>query len=133
MAKTELAIPPVAIADPPAEAQQGVRRYQAKAQAANTSRAYAVQLRFKAWCKREGYSDTPPVAPAIVTRSLLERADAGASRSTLAVALAAIKAGHRAAKQRFDAADPCRGPAWRAARSRATAAPGRASAAGDSG
>ena len=37
---------------------------------------------------------------------LLERADAGAARSTLAVALAAIKAGHHAAGQRFDAADP---------------------------
>src|SRR5215467_2320529 len=30
----------------------------------------------------------------------------GATRSTLAVALAAIKAGHHAAGQRFDAADP---------------------------
>jgi integrase len=37
---------------------------------------------------------------------LIERADAAVSRSTLAVALAAIKAGHQAAGQRFDAADP---------------------------
>jgi site-specific recombinase XerC len=41
---------------------------------------------------------------------------AGASRSTLAVALAAIKAGHRAAKQRFDAADPDLVDALRGAR-----------------
>jgi site-specific recombinase XerC len=95
------------VADLPAQAQERVRRHQTKAKAKNTSRAYASQLRaFKAWCQREGYSDAAPVAPAIVTSWLLERADAGASRSTLAVALAAIKAGHRAAKQRFDAADP---------------------------
>jgi hypothetical protein len=37
---------------------------------------------------------------------LLERADAGAARSTLTVALAAIKFGHRIAGQRFDGADP---------------------------
>jgi hypothetical protein len=47
---------------------------------------------------------------------LIACADAGASRSTLAVALAAIKAGHRAAKQRFDAADPDLVDALRGAR-----------------
>jgi len=84
-----------------------VRRYQAAGQAKNTSIAYATQLRlFRRWCERQGYTDTPPVAPAIVASWLLERADAGAARSTLAVALAAIKAGHHAAGQRFDAADP---------------------------
>jgi Tfp pilus assembly protein FimT len=36
----------------------------------------------------------------------MERADAGAARSTLTVALAAIKFGHKIAGQRFDGADP---------------------------
>jgi site-specific recombinase XerC len=72
-----------------------------------TPRAYGAQLRlFKAWCIEHGYSDVPPVAPAIVAQWLVERADAGASRSTLAVALAAIKFGHRIAGRRFDAANP---------------------------
>jgi site-specific recombinase XerC len=76
-----------------------------------------VQLRaFKAWCQREGYSDAPPVSPATVAAWLTERQEAGASRSTLAVALAAIKAGHRTAKQRFDSADPDLIEAMRGAR-----------------
>jgi site-specific recombinase XerD len=91
----------------PAEAKERLRHYQAAAQAQNTSRAYGSQLRlFKAWCTQHGYSDAPPVPPAIVAQWLVERADAGASRSTLAVALAAIKFGHRIAGKRFDAADP---------------------------
>jgi site-specific recombinase XerD len=64
------------------------------------------QRLFRDWCNRQGYSDAPHVAPAIVARWLIERADAGASRSTLAVALAAIKFGHRIVGQRFDGADP---------------------------
>ena len=88
--------PSLTLSDLPAEAQDRIRHYQAAAQARNTSRAYGVQLGlFKAWCQQQGYSDTPPVPPAIVARWLIERADAGASRSTLAVALAAIKFGHR--------------------------------------
>jgi hypothetical protein len=47
----------------------------------------------------------PPVPPAVVAQWLVERADDGASRSTLAVALAAIKFGHRIAGKRFDVAD----------------------------
>src|SRR5262245_25713018 len=95
------------VADLPAETRERLRHYQAAAQAMNTSRAYGSQLRlFQAWCQRHGYADIPPVPPAIVIRWLVERADTGASRSTLAVALAAIKAGHHAAGQRFDAADP---------------------------
>lgn len=91
------------LADLPTEAQERIRHYQAAAQARNTSRAYGVQLKlFAAWCTRNGYSDSPPVAPAIVARWLIERADAGASRSTLA----AIKFGHRIAGKRFDDADP---------------------------
>jgi integrase len=61
---------------------------------------------FNAWCAKNGYSDAPPVAPTIVARWLIERADAGASRSTLGVALAAVKFGHRLAGARFDADDP---------------------------
>jgi hypothetical protein len=60
---------------------------------------------FMAWCQQHGYSDVPPVAPALVAW-LTERAAAGSSQSTLTVALAAIKAGHKAAGQRFDGADP---------------------------
>ena len=107
---TELIVPTppsLTLADLPAEAQGRIRHYQAAAQARNTSRAYGVQLGlFKGWCHQQGYSDTPPVPPAIVARWLVERADAGASRSTLAVALAAVKFGHRIASQRFDASDP---------------------------
>jgi len=47
-----------------------------------------------------------PVAPAIVAAWLTEREEAGTSRSTIGVALAAIKFGHRIAAQRFDDADP---------------------------
>jgi integrase len=93
--------------DLPIEAQERIRHYQAAAQAGNTSRAYGAQLRlFKPWCEQHGYSDAPPVPPAVVARWLVDRADAGASRSTLAVALAAVKFGHRIAGKRFDAADP---------------------------
>jgi integrase len=98
---------PLTVADLPREDQERIRRYQASAQAQNTSAAYGSQLRlFRDWFRRRGQSDAPPVAPAIVAAWLLERADAGAARSTLAVALAAIKFGHRIAKQRFDSADP---------------------------
>jgi hypothetical protein len=78
MAKsTGIAITPSTVADLPAEAQQRVRHYQVRAQAKNTSRAYTVQLRaFNGWCRRKGYSDAPPVAPAIITCWLVERADA---------------------------------------------------------
>src|SRR5215475_2661292 len=110
MATTKLIPPPsttVSFSNLPADAQERVRRYQAAGQAKNTSIAYATQLRlFRRWCERQGYTDTPPVAPAIVATWLLERADTGAARSTLAVALAAIKFGHRIAGQRFDGADP---------------------------
>jgi hypothetical protein len=86
------------LADLPIEAQERITHYQAAAQARNTSRAYGVQLGlFKGWCQQRGYSDVPPVAPAVIARWLIERADAGASRSTLAVALAAIKFGHKSA------------------------------------
>jgi site-specific recombinase XerC len=93
--------------DLPTDAQERIRHYQAAAQGQNTSRAYGAQLRlFKAWCARQGYSDMPPVPPAVVAQWIVERADAGASRSTLGVALAAIKFGHRIAGERFEAADP---------------------------
>jgi hypothetical protein len=54
----------------------------------------------------EGKGALPPVAPAIVATWLVERADAGAARSTLTVALAAIEFGHKIAGQRFHGADP---------------------------
>lgn len=99
--------PLTTVSDLPAEAQERIRHFQAAAQARNTSRAYGVQLRlFQAWCRGHGHSDAPLVAPAIVAQWLTERADAGAGRSTLSVALAAIKFGHRIAGQRFDGADP---------------------------
>jgi site-specific recombinase XerD len=105
---TDLTVPADAsrmtVADLPAAAQERIRHFQAAAKAKNTSRAYG--RLFRDWCNRQGYSDAPHVAPAIVARWLIERADAGASRSTLAVALAAIKFGHRIVGQRFDGADP---------------------------
>jgi site-specific recombinase XerC len=138
---TDLIVPTDAsrmtVADLPAAAQERIRHFQAAAQAKNTSRAYGVQLRlFRDWCNRHGYSDAPPVAPAIVARWLIERADAGASRSTLAVALAAIKFGHRIAGQRFDGADPdlvraMAGARREAVRERGQAAPLRPALLGD--
>jgi integrase len=95
------------VADLPEAAQDRIRHFQAAAQSRNTSAAYATQLRlFKAWCRHHGHSDVPPVAPAVVAAWLTERAAAGTSRSTLGVALAAIKFGHKIARQRFDGADP---------------------------
>jgi len=84
----------VTVADLPAHVHDRLRHYQAAAQAKNTSRSYRSQLRlFKEWCERNGYSHRPPVPPAVVAHWLIERADAGASRSTLAVALAPINRG----------------------------------------
>jgi integrase len=125
------------LADLPKGAQERIRHYQAASQANNTSRACGAQLRqFKAWCDRHGYSDAPPVSPAVVAQSLVERADAGASRSTLAVALAAVKFGHRIAGQRFDAADPdfmqtLAGARRKAVREQRQAAPLRPAVLGD--
>jgi site-specific recombinase XerD len=97
---------PLSVADLPEAGQDRIRRFQASAQNRNTSAAYGTQLAlFKRWCAEHGYADVPPVAPAIVAW-LTERAAAGSSRSTLTVALAAIKFGHRIAGQRFDSADP---------------------------
>ena len=97
----------ISVADLPEPVQDRIRHFQAAAQASNTSAAYGVQLRlFQAWCRHHGYSDAPPVAPAIVAAWLTERAAAGISRSTLNVALAAIKAGHKVGGKRFDSADP---------------------------
>jgi hypothetical protein len=67
---------------------------------------------------------------------LVERADAGAFRSTLAVGLATIKAGHRAAKQRFDVLlDGCAPRTTESLNKIGVggAAPGRAAAACDPG
>ena len=98
---------PLSVGDLPDAAQDRIRRFQAAAQARNTSAAYGTQLAlFKRWCAQHGYSDAPPVAPAVVAAWLTERAAAGSSRSTLTVALAAIKFGHRIAGQRFDGGDP---------------------------
>jgi len=97
----------ITVADLPEAVQDRVRHYQAAAQSRNTSAACGVQLRlFQAWCRQHGYSDAPPVAPAIVAAWLTERAAAGIGRSTLGVALAAIKAGHKVVGKRFDSADP---------------------------
>src|SRR5438034_5586025 len=85
----------ITVADLPPEAQERIRHFQAAAQAKNTSRAYGVQLRlFQDWCTLRGHPGIAPVAPAIVARWLVERADAGVSRSTLSVGLSAIKFGH---------------------------------------
>jgi hypothetical protein len=97
----------ITVTDLPEAVQDRIRHFQAAAQARNTSAAYGVQLRlFQAWCRSNGYSDVPPVAPVVVAAWLTERAAAGTSRSTLGVALAAIKAGHKVAGNRFDSADP---------------------------
>ncbi len=89
------------------EHADAVHEAAAASQAANTSRSYRSQLDgFESWCRSHGYPSAAPVPPMIVAGYLADRRTHGASRSTLAVALAAIKAGHRAAGERFDAADP---------------------------
>jgi hypothetical protein len=121
----------------PEAAQDRIKHFQAAAQSRNTSAAYGTQLKlFKQWCKRHGYADAPPVAPAIVAAWLIERAAAGCSRSTLGVALAAIKFGHKIAGQCFDSADPdlqraLAGARREAVREQRQAAPLRPSILGD--
>ena len=90
------------------EHEEAVHEAKAASQAQETSRTYRSQLKtFESWCATHGYNSSPPVNPAVVGAYLSDRrANNGASRSTLAVSLAAIKAGHRAAGQRFDDADP---------------------------
>jgi integrase len=84
-----------------------VREARAAARAANTSRTYSAQIRkFERWCDEHGYRATLPISPALVAAYLSERRRQGVSRSTLAVAYAAILAGHRAEGHRFDEADP---------------------------
>jgi integrase len=46
-----------------------------------------------------------PIAPVLIAAWLAERADQGASRSTISVALAALKSAHRDAGHRFDGND----------------------------
>jgi len=68
---------PLSVADLPDVAQDRIRRFQAAAQARNTSAAYGTQLAlFKRWCAQHGYSDAPPVAPVVVA-AWTERAAAG--------------------------------------------------------
>ena len=98
-----------------------IGRFRAAARAPNTSRAYQTQLdNFAAWAKRRGLSPALPLAPAIVAAWITERAETGStwlaapgersarsdSRSTLMVALAAIKAAHAKLGARFDDRDP---------------------------
>jgi integrase len=128
---------PIAVIDLPEAAQDRIRHFQAAAQSRNTSNAYGVQLGlFRQWCEQHGYGDAPPVAPAIVAAWLTERAAAGSSRSTLGVALAAVKFGHKIAGQRFDSSDPdlqraLAGARREAVREQRQAAPLRPSILGD--
>jgi len=109
--------------------EEAVHRARAGAQSANTSRTYRTQLRqFEKWCAQHGYVAIPPVDPKIVAAYVAERQEQGASRSTLSVIVAAIKAGHEAAGARFDDRDPVLVKARRGA-SRAAARPQKQAAA----
>lgn len=109
--------------------EDSVHRARSFAQSANTSRTYRTQLRlFERWCSRYGYSALQPVDPKILAAYVAERQEQGASRSTLSVIVAAIKAGHDAAGARFDDRDPVLVKARRGA-SRAAARPQKQAAA----
>ncbi len=95
------------VADLPEADQERIHRFKSKSRAGNTSRAYESQVKhFSAWLKGRGNQFILPIAPVLIASWLTERAEAGASRSTLSVALAAVKAAHRVLGYRFDAADP---------------------------
>jgi integrase len=84
-----------------------IGRYRASARSDNTRRAYQTQLDlFTKWADARAILGSLPINPMLVASWLAERADAGAAKSSLAVALAAIKSAHQAAGARFDAADP---------------------------
>jgi site-specific recombinase XerC len=89
-----------------------VRRVVGAAESQNTRRAYAAQLaKFHAWCERRGASALP-ATPAVVATYLVDLAATGADPdrrakgakvATVALALTAIAAAHRAAGYEFDA------------------------------
>lgn len=90
-----------------AEHVDHLHRARAAAQAANTSRTYHRQIEvFERWAQIHGYSATVPVDPLVAAAYIAERQAEGASRSTLSVIFAAIKAGHTAAGVRFDDRHP---------------------------
>ena len=85
--------------------------------AANTIRAYQSQcVLFAHWLQSKGYPQPPweaatpadraPVSPMLVAAWLQERAARGDSKSTICVALAAVRHGHSITGTRFDRADP---------------------------
>ena len=87
--------------------QARVDRYRAAAIAPNTTRAYVAQLRtFELWCDLHGIPARLPIPAALIAAWLTDRADQGASRSTIAVALASIKSAHRTAGLAFEATHP---------------------------
>jgi site-specific recombinase XerC len=98
---------------------------------------YDAQVRqFVSWCHQRAHPTTFPVSPAIVTAWLTERAAGGTARSTLSVALSAIKSAHRDQRLRFDSEDPdlkraMRGTRRMAVREQKQAAPLRPSLLGE--
>jgi site-specific recombinase XerC len=91
----------------PHSAIRRLRRFQAQASAPNTLRSYRAQWRrFEAWCAVNDISAKPPVSPILVAAWLSERAEDGSSRSTIAVACAAVAFAHKLARKPFDASDP---------------------------
>lgn len=84
-----------------------LQRFEDLAQAANTTRAYATQVRaFAAWAAVEGLDPMPPVSPLVAAAWLTALAEGGARASTVAVALAALKSTHRIAGFHFADNDP---------------------------
>lgn len=86
--------PPIALVPTPSE-QQRIAEAVAARRAPNTNRAYASQWRRFERYAAERRADALPAAPLTVAAYLTERSAAGASRSTIAQAVASIAAMHR--------------------------------------
>ena len=100
-------LPSVGFSDLPVAMQQRIARYRTAAKADNTTRTYAAQFRqFQTWCGRQGLAATLPVPAVLAAAWLTDRADHGASRATIAVACAALKAAHADADVAFEGDDP---------------------------
>ena len=87
-------------------------RYASGSRAENTTKAYtAAWTSFTDWCSRHD-AEPMPANPATVALYLTARADQGMKVATLALALAAIGAAHRAAGLEFNSKSPTLAAVW---------------------
>jgi len=99
-----------------ADELEGARAFASASRAPRTRDAYRVQWRaFAAWC--EGHAlEALPAEPAAVAAYITNRADAGRKVASIALALAAIGAAHRAAGHPSPTAHPAVSATWQGIR-----------------